>query len=618
MVAALGDAGLEVWWDGLVAGGEAFARTIEQRLDSVDAVLVAWSATSIASDWVRDEAAHGRDRRRLVAVAIDGSLPPIGFRQYHAIDLSGWNGKAATPIFEAILRGIEQVAAGGVALPNPIAPPAHSGGVSRRWLIGAAAATVATGAGLAMWRPWAAAKTANSIAVLPFGNLSQDASQTWFSDGLAQEIRSQLASNAHLAVAAPTSSNRFRDPAADARKVASDLGVAWLLEGTVSRAGEVVRMTVTLIDGAGGLSNWSQTFDRPLGDVFAVEREVASAVAVAVAGQAGAKVTARTDQVGGTTNVTAYDLYLQANALFDLDKDGPTYRQAAALVERAIALDPTYARAYVLQSRILMLIRNGYTTSISEMATLYDRSLQAVRKALALAPQLPSVHVVLGYTLLADSLDFRTALPEYRRARALGPGDAEIALSYANMIFRAGHDAEAVAAITFAGQLDPLNPFVFRIHGLIDLCARRLDKAQEQFAHALSLNPNLALAHSFLGDAHLAAGRVAAARAEYMREPDLQMRLPGLAIAAHRQGDEAASRAAMEEMVRKFGDVVMYQQAQVLAQRGEISAAMDALVRAYELKDSGLLLILGDFKLDPLRNRPEFAQMLARMGLKRI
>lgn len=622
LVAALRAAGIEVWWDALVAGGEAFARTIEARLDSVDVVLVAWSATSIASDWVRDEAAHGRDRRRFVAVTLDGSLPPLGFRQYHAIDLSTWVGDGAAPAFEAVLRGIER-AAGGAAEAAPLSEPAPRPAApaaprfSRRAAI-AALAVAGMGGGAGFWALRAPGSSApNSIAVLPFRNLGDQANQGWFSDGLAEEIRITLSSIAQLAVAAPTSSNQFRASAEDARQVARKLGVAWLLEGAVQRADDVLRVSVSLIDGAGGLTTWSQNFERPLKDVFAVEREIATAVAAAVAGRATSAADMVPADIGGTTNVAAYDLYLQANALFDLDTSADTYNQAAALIERALAIDPAYARAYVLQSRILMLLRNSYATSGEQMAMLYDRSLLAVRKALAITPRLPSAHVVLGYALLADTLNFATAMPEYAAARSLAPDDPEIALSYANFIFKAGQNDAAVAAMAFAEQRDPLNPFVYRIQGLIELFARRFDTAAARFTHALSLNPALEAAHSYLGDVHLAQGRNAAARAEYAREPNRQLGLAGLAIAAHRLGDAAGSRAAREALVREFGDAVMYQQAQVAAQTGPVDAALAVLARARAVKDPGMMFVLGDFKLDPLRHRPEFVQMLAQMGLGR-
>jgi TolB-like protein/tetratricopeptide (TPR) repeat protein len=619
LIEALTGTGIEVWWDGLIEGGEAFARTIEERLGSVDVVLAVWTATSIMSDWVRDEAAHGRDRHRFVAVTLDGSMPPLGFRQYHSVDLSGWKSQPTAPEFAAVLRAInhsaqdQSITAGGV---TQSAGRQRQVAISRRAALAGGGVLVAAAAGLTFWRRWADQPPANSIAVLPFRNLSGDPQQGYFSDGLAEEIRSRLANQPQIFVAAPTSSNLFRAAAEDARVIAKKLGVAWLLQGTVRRAGDFVRVTASLIDGNGGLTSWSQTFDRGLQDIFTVEGEVAGIVADALTGKiSGSGKSPLQLGVGGTKNVAAFDFYLHAKALYDLDTDGDTYRQAASLVERALAIDANFARAYVLQSRILMAIRNGYASSTGEMATLYDRALQAVRKALLSEPNLPVAHTVLAYTLLADSFNFRAAIPEYERGRALGPGDADIAVSYANFMFKAGRNAEASKAIAFAEARDPLNPIVYRIHGMIDLFGGRPDAAMKQFAHALSLNPKLALVHSYIGDIHLAAGQVAEAQTEYEQEPKESFRLSGLAIASHRQGDEVASRKAFNQMVQSLGDTSMYQQAQLLAQRGAIEAALKALERAYTLKDSGLLLILGDFKLNPLRGRPEFKRLLGRMGL---
>ncbi|WP_068071034.1 TIR domain-containing protein [Novosphingobium lentum] len=624
LIEAIEGAGIEVWWDGLIEGGEAFARTIEARLDSVDAVLAVWSAASIGSDWVRDEAAHGRDRQRFVAVALDGSIPPLGFRQYHAVNLAGWNGQADAAELAAVLRAIDLAAQGQRPAGSAGSNAAGSGArkpvlVSRRAaLVGGGAAVVALGGGLAAWHPWSGTALADSIAVLPFRNLSGDPQQGYFSDGLAEEIRARLASDAHLAVAAPTSSNLFRDSAEDARVVARKLGVTYLLEGAVRREGEMVRINASLIEGARGLTHWSQSFDRALKDVFAIESEVAGTVADQLASSMGARTSGGETppaEVGGTTDVAAHDLYLQAKALYDLDKDGDTYRQAEAMIERAITADPGYAKAYLLQANILILIRNGYVANMAEVSALFVRALAAVRKALELAPKLSAAHVTLAYEMLAYQLDFRVAMPGYEQGYALNRNDPEIALFYANFMYKAGRFDDAQPAIKLAQERDPLNPAVFRIHAMMCSFMRQFDAARALFEQSLALNPKIILAHVGLGDLHLAGGRFADARAEYLKEPENEFRVAGLASAAARIGDRAGSDAALAKLVREFGDPAMFQQAQVHAQRGEIDVALAKLERAYVLKDSGLLLALGDIKLDPLRQRPEFGRLLARMGL---
>ena len=244
---ALTTAGYDVWWDAMIDGGAEFARTIEDKLTASDAALVVWSKASVGSDWVRDEAAYARDRKRLVPISLDGTEPPLGFRQYHAIDLSKWPGGAGDPELSAVLRGVAAVGSG--TRPRTSDMPVASASTTRRSVIigGGVAAAVAAGGGLLAWAPWRA-DTETSIAVLPFANLSGDASQNYFSDGLSEEVRAALSRIAQLKVAAPTSSAVFRAMTDDAKTIGAKLGVGYLLEGSVRKAGDMVRIAANLID----------------------------------------------------------------------------------------------------------------------------------------------------------------------------------------------------------------------------------------------------------------------------------------------------------------------------------------------------------------------------------
>jgi hypothetical protein len=224
LAAALEAAGLDVWWDTLIEGGAEFAKSIESSLAKCHAVVACWSHSSVASDWVLDEAGRGRELHKLVPVTLDGAEPPLGFRQYHAIDLSRWRGEAAATEIAAVVRGI---AAATRRTTEPHAHPhrhphrpARAARVSRRRLIAmAAGVTGLSAAGLATWRFWpfrAAAPGPTSVAVLPFLNLSGSAGQDYFSDGLAEELRATLARNAALQVMAQASSRQFRERKQDA------------------------------------------------------------------------------------------------------------------------------------------------------------------------------------------------------------------------------------------------------------------------------------------------------------------------------------------------------------------------------------------------------------------
>ncbi len=328
---ALEEAGLKVWWDTLIEGGAAFAKSIESALESCDAVVVVWSRTSVTSDWVLDEAAKGRDLHKLVPVSLDDTLPPLGFRQYHSIDLSGWRGNADAAEIVGVVRAVAAAASQTLHPPGVAAQiRSRAPAITRRGVLVAAVGTALAGAaGFVAWRQgligsrYSAA--GNSVAVLPFANLSGDESQAYFSDGLSEELRATLARNAQLLVMAQAWSGKFRDSQDDAVTIASKLGVSYLLDGSVRRSGDIVRIAADLIDGHTGFSRWSDTFDRGMQDIFAVQSEIANTVANAllaeVAADGGVGGDGKLTQAGGTTNVAAYDAYLRGRALYDLSAD---------------------------------------------------------------------------------------------------------------------------------------------------------------------------------------------------------------------------------------------------------------------------------------------------------
>lgn len=610
---ALQAAGYDLWWDVLIEGGEAFARTIEERLDRADAVIVVWSEASIRSDWVRDEAGQGRDLRKLVPISLDGSDPPIGFRQYHAIDFSRWDGSPGATEFAALLRALAAPAAGGASGTMPF-PPRMGRIRSRRSLLFAGgAATVALLAGGIAWRERLfgdAPRLANSLAVIPFANLGGQASQVYFSEGLSEEIRATLARDGALRVAAPTSSNRFRGLSEDARTIAAKLGVAFLLEGSVQRAADTVRVTAELIDAATGLSRWSQKFDRKLDDVFAVQSEIATAVTSGLASHVGS----HPGISGGTENIAAYDAFLRGRTLFNSDIDEASDRASLAQFDAAIALDPRYAAAYAARSRVRAAIASAYAKA-GDLRGLYDAAIDDARRAVMLAPDLPQSQLALAYALYTGRFDVMGARAPFEQAYALGGGDADTAVSYAFFAVRTGGSLKAIEAVERATGLDRLNPRAFRAAASVQIAARNYDKAVQAARHALQLEPTLGYVNGYLAEALLLLGRLPEARAAYLAEARDLSKLPGLAIVEKRLGNEAAAAAAMNTLVGKLGDSAIYQQAEVLAQWGQADRAFAALHRAELVGDSGLMWSATDPLLDPLRSDARFLPMLRRLHL---
>ena len=610
---ALEAAGLAVWWDGLIEGGAAFAKSIESELDHCDAVIVLWSKASAGSDWVLDEASQGRDLHKLVPVSIDGSLPPLGFRQYHAIDLAKWRGHASSAEIEAIVRSV--TAAGSAAEHAHAASPLPRRGLSRRGVIVAGAGiAVAGAAGLFAWRAGVfggVAAPANSVAVLPFANLSGDRSQDYFSDGLSEELRATLARNLSLQVMAQASSARFRDRKDDAVSIARALGVAFLLEGSVRQAKNVVRVIADLTDGATGFSKWSHTFDKSLEDIFAVQSEIAATVAGALA----AKIAPAGTPSGGTSNIEAFDAYLRGRALYDLSADEASERAALAQFDLAVAADPDYAAAHAARARSLTAIANQYG-KLGETAALYDGAIAAAERAIAIAPDFAEAYSTLGFTLFQGRLDARAARAPFERSRELGAGEATVLARYAQYSARTGRAAEATDAIGRALVLDKLNPLIHRAAGAIAYADREYRESIPPLRKSLEMNPRLSQAHAGIADALLMLGRPREAKTEYLAEPVEDFRLAGLAIVERRLGNDTAAKAALAKLVTDQGDRVLYQQAQVLAQWGERDLALAHLQQARQVGDSGLIYARNDPKLDPLRADPRFKELLTSLGFE--
>ncbi|WP_443478265.1 TIR domain-containing protein [Novosphingobium aerophilum] len=623
IIAALEKRGLFVWWDGLLAGGQRFAHTTESALESADVVVVVWTARSIQSHWVRDEATRGRDRGRMVSVTLDGAEPPLGFRQVQYIDLGNWGKRTASPAFRELLRAIEAVAAdpgNSLSVERPV-PAAREGGTKlsrRRALIAGGACIAVLGGGLAAWRLGVLSPKAdgNSIAVLPFENLSDDPEQTYFSDGLSEELRAALSLNPRLSVAALTSSDAFRTGARTIAQIARALGVAFVLEGSVRRAGESLRVTARLVNGATGFQSWSETFDRKLANVLDVQNEIAANVVdslIVSLGGSGDGASGK-QRIGGTSSVAAFDSYLHGMALYNLAADEPSDRGALAAFDRALSLDPGYAAAQAARSRALTVIGSSYASG-KELAGYFDKAIAAARKAIELAPGLAEGHSALGFVLSNGRLDLAGARQPYEKSFELGYGNAAILGSFALYAAFTGSFADARKAVARALRLDPLNASVLRTEAIAEFCARAYDAAQQAVRGALSLNPKVNNVHRILGDIALVQGDYGAARGYFEAETSPLSRIRGLAIADARLSGEAAGQRHLAEMEREYGDNCLYQQALVFAQWGRKDDALAALERGLAIGDAGLVLANTDPLLDPIRQEPRFQTVLHQIGI---
>ena len=608
LVKALVSRGISVWWDGLVRGGDSFAERIERALTEADVIVVLWSNHSSHSNWVRDEASFGRDRNRMVPVSIDGSKAPLGFRQFQSINLRHWHGSASAPEFDALCQSIRLVAGS----PETVVPsqPRQLAMSRRHAFVGAGAVAIAALGGSAFWLHSSPEK-AVGIAVLSFRNLSGDPRQAYFSDGIAEEIRATLSQTEQLAVAAQTSSDSFRDGKADAKSMAKALGVAYIIEGSVRRTPETIRIATRIVDGKSGLDKWSQTFDRKASDTLAVQSDIAAFIADAVLAGLN-KDKPPSERMGGTKKAEAFDAFLRGAAAYRLAAGKDSDLEALEHFDRAIAIDPNYAAAHAARSRNLTVIANNYAAR-AEIPNYYRQAIAAARSAIRLAPKLAEGHSALGFVLFNGQLDARAAAAPYQRSYELGYGNAGTLLAYATFAGRIGRFDEGREAIARAQELDPLNPNVFRNAGFLEYAARDFAAAENQFRIALSINPKASNIRAALGEIALVRGELKAARTHFSEERNRTSRLTGLAIVDMKLGEAASAEANYAGLI-KDDDTVHYQQAQVLTQWGRKDAALTELEQALALRDAGLVQLRNDPLLDPVRQDPRFAKVKQTIG----
>lgn len=612
LVSALEASGFCIWWDGLIGGGSAYADRIQEALTESDVIVVLWSKHSAQSHWVRDEASFGRDRNRLVPVTIDGTKAPLGFQQLQNIDLSHWHGNVEAREFKRLCRSIRSIAGAPASdAPGPVRAPSLS---RRQTLIGAgAAATVLVGGAAGFyWLRDNNKVDATRIAVLPFQNLSGDPRQDYFAAGLAEELRATLSQAEELEVAAQASSDSVRERNGNARAMAKALSVAYLIEGSVRRSPEAVRVSTRIVDGKSGFDKWSQTFDRKASDSFAVQSDIAAFVTDALLADLD-KAKRPSERIGGTKKGEAFDAFLRGMAAYRLTSGKESDLQALDNFERAVEIDPNYAAAFAALSRTLTVFANNYATK-AEIPDYYRRAIAAARSAVRLAPNMAEGHSALGFVLFNGQLDARGAAAPYQRSYELGFGNAEILSAYANFAGRIGRFDDGREAIARAQQLDPLNPLVFRNAGFLEYAARDFAAAENQFRTALSINPKARNVRATLGDIALVRGDLNAARSHFSQEGDLASRFRGLAIVEMKLGRAAEAEAAYAELLREGGDTVHYQQAQVLAQWGRKDDALKELEQALALRDAGLVRLRNDPLLDPVREDARFAKIEQTIG----
>jgi len=444
----------------------------------------------------------------------------------------------------------------------------------------------------------------HSIAVLPFVNLSGDARQDYFSDGLSEELLNSLARINELQVAARTSSFYFKGEHADLSTIAHKLNVASVLEGSVRRSGHTIRITAQLNNALTGFHLWSQTYDRDLRDVLAIQTEIANAVASALKVTLLGDITAKVE-LGGTRNPAAFDAYLRATKahLSAFDRTG----EQAAINEfsEAIRLDPSYALAYAGRSIALEVFAWQYATG-STVRDSFERVRVDADKAVALAPDLAEGHLAMAFSFESGELNFAHAREEYERALALAPNSERILRNYGHFDVLMGQTGSGLAALRRAVALDSLNPRTYEWlgHGL--LYSRHYDEAQATYSKVIALDPDNASSYGYRGIAHYALGNFKTASSICEEKAGNTMSRVCLAVTYDKLGRHSDATAILAKIRAAMGDAAAYQCAEIYAQWGKPVAALEWLDTASRLRSPWLVWLKTDPLLDPLRKEPRF------------
>jgi adenylate cyclase len=412
IVDALRSAGYDVWRDDELPAHRTYGEVIEERLASAKAVLVLWSADAFKSQWVRAEADIAREAGTLVQVTLDGKLPPLPFNQIQCADLQSWDGNAQSSEWRKVEGSI---------------------------------ASLVKAVGADSPKEMAADDKQLSICVLPFENMSGDQEQEYFSDGISEDIITDLSKVSALTVVARNTSFSFKGKAIGVKEVASMLEVTHVLEGSVRKAGSRVRITAQLIDGVTGNQLWAERYDRDLTDIFAIQDEISKAIVSALEVRLQPKEK-KAIEVRETNSSEAYNLYLMARRHWISGNDGDSRRDeiVARICRQATAVDPNYARAWALMALAQADLKFRHNKNADGQ--------EAADRALSLDPNIAEAHCVKARYLDAAG-EHEQAKQRIETALRLNPESWETTKEAARLNFRQGRIEEAVAYFEKAATL---------------------------------------------------------------------------------------------------------------------------------------------------------------------
>jgi TolB-like protein/Flp pilus assembly protein TadD len=453
----------------------------------------------------------------------------------------------------------------------------------------------------------AAARPDKSIAVLPLINESGDPKDEYFSDGLSEELIAALAQISGLKVIGRSSSFRFKDRKEESKAIGEKLGVSKLLDGTVRKQGDRVRIVAALVNAADGIQLWTRTFDRELKDIFAVQEEIARSVAESL------KVTllgSDSAQRSAPANVEAHNAYLQGHFHL-LRRNVEDFRKAIGYYDQAIELDSDYALAYAERSEAWSFI--GDLTGQRPIA--YPKARADAEKAVAIAPALAEARAALGWVRCFVDWKFIEGLAELKRAKELSPANPTANDLLARIVSYLGRIDEAERQARHAVELDPLSTVTQGNLARVLFYAGKLDEADAVARKSADLQPTGASGHRWQVLIAAQRGDGETALREAQMEPDEGYRRFELAVAHYARGDREAADAALVDLIAKAREGFAYQIAEVYAVRGEKDKAFEWLQIAFDDRDAGMLSLLVDPLLRGLRDDARYKNLLVKLGL---
>jgi TolB-like protein/Flp pilus assembly protein TadD len=456
---------------------------------------------------------------------------------------------------------------------------------------------------------------AKSIAVLPFVNESGDKDQQYFSDGLSEDLITALSQFAGLKVISRNSAFRFRNSTGSSAEIGMQLGVAHLLEGSVRRAGDQVRISASLVKASDGSTLWSQHYDRPYKDLFALQDAITQAVADALKAELltapGAVLQSDRPPSG---NLAAYNAYLRGQFHFQRGTEADT-RLAIPQFAEAIRLDPDYALAHAAAADAWLAMAATFLTDADGIRQAYAQARAAITAALRLNPDLAAAHRSRVTLMIAVDYDWAGALAEAQRAAELEPGSASAQFSLANVEARLGQVQAAVERQQRALVRAPLDGFGYFLLARKLIGLGRLDEAEAALHKAISLAPAASRPHAYLALVKILQGDAPAALAAAKQEPAGFWNDFAVTLALQAGSDRAAADAALQNLIAKYTAGASYQIAEVYALRRDPDNVFKWLEQARVNRDAGMGLLLFDPLILRYQDDPRFTVFCKKVGL---